>query len=241
MSFYKSIAPYYHFIFKTSQAQLDFIKEAIPDKEGSIVEIGCGIGTLSLELAQQYKQIISVDLDAEMIAMAISNAKNTSANLQFLHLNMMELDNSFKEKSLDGIVCFGNTLVHLHSLKQVSDFLKKTRKVLKPDGKLLVQIVNYDRILIHQITQLPLIENEEIKFERFYSFRLLSKLIDFYTTLTIKSSGKQIKNRIALLPILYAEIKRLLIANGYTNGRFYGNFNRETFTNESPALIVEAW
>lgn len=241
MSFYKSIAPYYHYIFKTSQAQLDFITEAIPEKEVSIIEIGCGIGTLSLELAQQYKHIIGVDLDDEMIAMAKFNAKKTNTNLRFLQMNMMELDSNFDAESIDGIVCFGNTLAHLSSLKQVSDFLKKTRKVLKPGGKLLIQTVNYDRILINQITQLPLIENNEIKFERFYSFRLLTKLIDFYTTLTVKSTGKQIKNKIVLMPILYAELKRLLQENGFTNYQFYGDFNREIFTVESPALIVEAW
>jgi ubiquinone/menaquinone biosynthesis C-methylase UbiE len=241
MSFYQSIAPYYHHIFKMSQPQIDFVREAIPEKDAKIVEIGCGIGTLSFELALIYQQIVSIDLDAEMIAMAKSNTKNTGNHLQFLQMNMMDLEVYFEENSIDGLICFGNTLVHLSSLKQVSNFLKTARKVLKPNGKLLIQIVNYDSVFTQQITQLPLIENDEIIFERNYTFRSLTKLIDFHTTLTVKKSGKQIKNKVVLLPILHSELKQLLTDTGFKNHHFFGNFTQQAFDVNSQALVVTAW
>lgn len=241
MSFYQSIAPYYHHIFKINQAQIDFIKTTLPTNDAKIVEIGCGIGTLSFELAPLYRQIIGIDLDAEMIAMAKSNDKNTAQNIKFLPMNMLELDANFEENSIDGIICFGNTLVHLSSLEQVSDLLLKTKSILKSDGKLLLQLVNYDRILSQQITQLPLIENDEIKFERTYYFHPSAKLIDFNTVLTVKSTQQKIENKVVLLPILQDELQQLLTKNGYVNQQFYGNFNRADFNVESPALIIEAW
>lgn len=241
MNFYQSIAPYYHHIFKISQPQIDFVKNSIPKNNAQIVEIGCGIGTLSFELALIYQQVISIDLDAEMIAMAKSNPKNTGDNIQFLQMNMLELDANFEENSLDGLICFGNTLVHLSSLKQVSDFLKVARKVLKPNGKLLMQTVNYDRILSQQITQLPLIENDEIKFERNYSFHTSDNLIGFNTLLTVKSTHQQIENSVVLLPITKSELKELLIETGFKNHHFFGNFTQQAFDVNSQALVVTTW
>lgn len=241
MDFYQSIAPFYHHIFKINQAQIDFVKAAILKNDQSILEIGCGIGTLSFELASFYQQLISIDLDAEMIAMAKSNPKNTGDNIQFLQMNMLELDANFDKNAMDGIICFGNTLVHLSSLKQVLDFLLEAKSILKTNRKLLIQIVNYDRILSQQITELPLIENDEILFERNYHYNVETNRIDFNTRLTVKSTHQQIENSVVLLPILKSEIEQLLIKAGFKNSNFYGNFNEEFFSLESPALIVEAW
>ncbi|MDP2087832.1 MAG: class I SAM-dependent methyltransferase [Flavobacteriaceae bacterium] len=241
MDFYQSIAPYYHHIFKISQPQIDFIKAAIPENEKTILEIGCGIGTLSFELASIYQQVISIDFDAEMIVMARSNSKNNTAKTQFSQMNMLYLDANFDKNSLDGIICFGNTLVHLSSLEQVSDFLLQAKSILKSDGKLLLQIVNYDRILAQQIKELPLIENDEIKFERNYAFHSSAKLIDFNTILTVKSTHQKIENRLVLLPILQEELQQLLTETDFKNQHFYGNFLQQPFDFNSPALVVEAW
>ena len=50
MSFYQQIAPYYHHIFKINVNQVDFIKLKIPGSDCNLLDIGCGIGTLSFEL-----------------------------------------------------------------------------------------------------------------------------------------------------------------------------------------------
>ena len=57
MSFYQQISSYYHHIFKINASQIDFIKLKVPEKDCRILDIGCGIGTLSLELNKYYKQV----------------------------------------------------------------------------------------------------------------------------------------------------------------------------------------
>ena len=241
MSFYQQIAPYYHHIFKINVNQVNFIKSKIPESDSSILDIGCGIGTLSFELTQYYKNLLGIDMDAEMIrAASIKKGTNTEA-IQFLQLSMLKLDASIDKNSVDGIVCFGNTLVHLNSLDEIADFIQQSKTALKPNKKLLVQIVNYDKILTKDIKQLPLLENDEIVFERNYYYRKLENKIDFNTRLKVKSTQQIIENSIELLPLLKKEIALLLNEAGFNNCNFYGNFNQESYTIDSPALIIEAW
>lgn len=239
MSFYQQIAPYYHHIFKINVQQIDFITSKIPEKDAKLMDIGCGIGTLSFELMNYYNNILGIDMDAEMIRSALN--KNKSKFVQFQQLSMLELKSFIDENSLDGIICFGNTLVHLNSLDEIADFLKQSKTVLKVGGKLLLQIVNYDKILAKNIQQLPLIDTNEIIFERNYKYRISENKIDFNTRLTVKSTQQTIENSIELIPILKKDLTLLLKNVGFNNCNYYGNFNQELHSKESPALIIEAW
>jgi glycine/sarcosine N-methyltransferase len=241
MSFYQQIAPYYHHIFKINANQVDFIKFIIPESDSKILDIGCGIGTLSFELTNYYKNILGIDMDAEMIRVASKNMVAASKSLHFQQLSMLKLDAFIDEKSLDSIICFGNTLVHLNSLNEIANFLQQSKAILKSNGKLLLQIVNYNRIIEKNIKQLPLIENDEIIFERNYFYRKTENKIDFNTRLTVKSTQQIIENSIELLPLLKEELALLLNKAGFKNCNYYGNFNKETYAIDSPALIIEAW
>ncbi|HMQ44461.1 MAG TPA: class I SAM-dependent methyltransferase [Mariniflexile sp.] len=241
MGFYQQIAPYYHHIFKINSTQVDFIRLKIPESDGTVLDVGCGIGTLSFALTNYYKSVLGIDMDAEMIRAASIKKGNKPESVQFKQLSMLELNTSFAENSINGIICFGNTLVHLNTLEEMSEFLQQSKTVLKSNGKLLLQIVNYDKIIEKNITQLPLIENDTITFERYYSYRKLENKIDFNTRLTVKSTQQLIENSIALLPLLKKELAQLLNNVGFKHCNYYGNFNEEPYTIDSPALIVEAW
>jgi len=241
MSFYQQIAPYYHHIFKINANQIDFIKSKLPENNCDVIDIGCGIGTLSFELITYYKTVLGIDMDAEMIQTALSKKDDKHKHLHFKQLSMLELNAFIAENSVDGIICFGNTLVHLNSLDDIADFLQQSKKVLKVNGKLLLQIVNYDKVFSKNITQLPLIENDDIRFERNYQYQKSENKIDFNTLLTVKATQQRIENSIALLPLLKNELALLLDKAGFKNCNYYGNFNKEPYAIDSPALIIEAW
>jgi len=241
MSFYQQIAPYYHHIFKINASQVDFIRLKIPENNCQLLDIGCGIGTLSLELGNYYKHIYGIDMDAEMIRVALKQKGDKLKSIEFKQISMLKLAATFDKNALDGIVCFGNTLVHLNSLDEISDFLQQAKHVLKPAGKLLLQIVNYDKIIEQNMKQLPLVANDEITFERNYIYHKSENKMDFNTRLTVKSTDEIIENSIELLPVLKKELALLLNTAGFNNCNYYGNFNQELYTVNSMALIVEAW
>ncbi|KAA3656744.1 MAG: SAM-dependent methyltransferase, partial [Calditrichaeota bacterium] len=138
------------------------------------------------------------------------------------------------------LVCFGNTLAHLASLHEMNDFLQQAHSLLRPNGHIFLQIVNFNRILDQGIHSLPLIDNDHVRFERFYAHRNSQNLIDFRTILTVKSNNIKIENVTALYPLQRDELEGLLQKTGFQNIRFFGTFAKNTWTNTRMATIVEA-
>lgn len=241
MKFYESISDLYDSIFPLNPAQIAFVKSSLgATEECSLLDIGCGTGNLSIELAKISKEVMAIDLDENMLRKAQEKSEG-QANLRFSKLDMLDIGTTYPRISFDAIICFGNTLVHLASNKDVSGFFQQSKSLLKTTGKLLAQIINYDRIIDLGIDHLPTIENEMLKFERNYIYHPNENLLDFDTILTIKKNGQQIRNSVKLLPIRKEEIERLLTQAGFSTIKFYGNFNRDELTNESIPLVFEVW
>ena len=57
----------------------------------------------------------------------------------------------------------------------------------------------------------------------------------------MKSTQQIIENSIKLLPLLKKDLANLVHDAGFKHFNFYGNFNQEPHSLESPALIIEAW
>jgi len=112
--------------------------------------------------------------------------------------------------------------------------------MLKKNGKLLFQIINYDRIIDQAINFLPTIENETIKFERLYTYHDNTQKVDFETLLTVKESGQCISNTIPLLALRKARVEQLLQEAGFVDIKFFGNFKRDLLMPNSVPLVVEA-
>jgi len=240
MTFYKSIADHYQHIFPLNHMQVDFIKRSFSDPSSqSLLDIGCATGNLANELSGDFNEIIGIDLDKQMLDIAKNIVKDKSPNIQFQQINMLDIETHFGLEVFDAIICFGNTLVHLTSEELISDFFKQSHKVLKNNGKLLFQIINYDRILNSDIRHLPTIENEYIKFERNYTYHKKKNLIEFSTDLSVKENDIVIKNSINLYPLRKSRIEILLRNAGFRNVCYFSSFKRDNYNPKSIPLIVE--
>lgn len=238
MSFYKSISHCYREIFPLQPAQAHFVRESFPEPAKlSLLDVGCGTGDLSLELSSSFGRITGIDLDHAMLKIARESAPE---NIEFLVLNMLDIKKQLGEGAHDGILCFGNTLVHLNDPNSITDFIQQAKSVLKENGKLLIQIISYDHILDHYIEALPTLDSEHCTFERNYHYDPGNHLVNFETILTIKSSGESIRNQIPLYPLRKAELHSMLSGAGFTSISFYGNFTRDPLEENSIPLIVEA-
>jgi len=233
MDFYTSISKHYDYIFPYSPAQVEFIKQHLPIKGTNILDIGSGTGSLSRGLANDGYIVNAIDYDAKMV----EQAKKNCNSIHFQQMNMLDIDKLYKANNFDSIVTFGNTLVHLLKNEEIEQFLTSAHKILKKDGLLAIQILNYQNIVENEIGSLPLIENEEIKFERNYTFRT-DNLIDFNTRLTVKSRNETIDNTIQLNPIYQSTLKDLMHKTGFSDIKTYGNFKMEELKENSIPLII---
>lgn len=236
--FYTSIAPYYQHIFPFNAAQIEFLKNVLPYNGARVLDVGCATGELTFALTHFGFPTWAFDYDAQMIQIALKNKAEDAMFPVFEQLDMLTISERYPESYFDTVVCFGNTLVHLQSYAEIQKFLESAYQVLFSEGKLTIQILNYQNIINNQISELPLIDNENVRFERKYAFTEASDLIDFNTKLTVKATGQEIVNSTKLLAIRKEKLQELLLKAGFISIEFYGSFKREPLTESSLPLIL---
>jgi glycine/sarcosine N-methyltransferase len=251
MTFYSSITDYYDLIFPFKPAQLNFVIQSIDaagvrdgtERVKTILDIGCATGSLAGHLAEEGFHVTATDFDKGMIAAAKTKAAGespVSGNIVFKQLDMRKIGEVYGNNQFDALTCFGNTLVHLTDPDSIADFLLQAGVVLKPEGILLLQVINYDRILNDDIKNLSTIENNDIRFERQYEFETETGLINFKTSLTDKNTGLQLHNSVFLYPLRKNELTGMLDAAGFARPEFFGTFIGGLHTPKSVPLILRA-
>lgn len=233
MNFYQLLSKYYDTIFPLNNQSISFITEKISD--GPILDIAAGTGNHAIALAKLGYEVTATDLDENMVDKINKKATTNHVTVQAVKLAMEQLS-QLSETKYKSIICIGNSLVHLQSFNDVLNALKTMNELLVANGKIIIQIVNYDRVLSNKITELPLIEREEVTFNRNYEHK--DGKIIFIGQLTVGENAYE--NAVELLPLTSSDIEKLLTDAGFHSINLYGSFKGEKFTSNSPALIVEA-
>ena len=170
MKFYDDISIFYENIFPLEAKKLEFIEKRTK-KGDKLLDIGCATGELLFNL--QGVSGYGIDLDKKMLDFAKSRDKSSLYSLT----DMMDIHKKF-DFAFDIILCLGNTLVHLKDSEEVFSFFKKVKELLKPGANFIIQVINYSHIYANGIKSLPLIENNLLRFERYYeNFERGSQLI----------------------------------------------------------------
>lgn len=107
-------------------------------KNKVILEIGCGngVGTKLIKKHFAPKKIHAIDLDAKMITLAKQKNQNSSNTFQVADATLLP----FKDNSFDAIVDFGV----IHHIPNWKDALKEMKRVLKPNGELIIEDLSID-------------------------------------------------------------------------------------------------
>lgn len=235
--FYSSISKYYSEIFPYQPAQLQFVKNRVGELNNkNILDIGCATGELAFQLAGNGAKVTGIDLNEDLLNQAKSG--KIHPNLHFQIGNMLELVTDFQYGQFDAVLCFGNTLVHLHTPKSINQMLNGVFKVLKPGGQFLLQILNYDYILSEKVSELPLIETENIRFIRKYMFEENNPLIRFQTELVLKKENKSVLNETPLFALQSVELIGLLKNAGFKEIELFSSFKSEPFEGKHLPLVV---
>lgn len=111
-------------------------------KDSAILEIGAGMGAITSALCEKGKEVISVELSKNR-AKSIEIRNKDKENLEIIVANLNDID--FKDKKFDYITLIGvyeYAALYTNSENPYIDFLNNIKKLLKPDGKLLIAIEN---------------------------------------------------------------------------------------------------
>ena len=266
MGFYDQFYKYYDDIFTFSEKKQQFLLDQFSylPAEASLLDIGCGTGTYAINLQENGFDVVGIDLEPEMIDHSREKAarRNMEIEPRFKILDMQDLDVFYSPHSFSGVYSLGNVLVHLADEDEIYTVIRKIYRILLSSGKIVVQIVNYDRILSRGITELPTIENEDkgIKFERKYHYDENRNKIKFNTRLEVENplteennknkniGNKDIKdkqqvfrNSVELFPLQSQQFVDMMEEAGFVNIDLHGSFSGEEYKpEESFHLIITA-
>lgn len=243
MGFYEQISKYYDYIFPAGEQQIEFITNTVGSPPKSLLDVACGSGGYSVALSKAGYSVSAIDLDDKMVEMAIAKKQKEGLDINVVACDMLDISKKFGESSFDLVFCIGNSIVHLGSKEDILDALKQMRYSLKPGGKLIIQIINFDRVFKYSISSLPSIENDEIglKFVRNYNYDEKKGLIKFNTLLTVNEpTGKEeFENSIELLPLMSDNMMELIKKAGFRNVDFFGDFENSKYSVDSYMLVVK--
>lgn len=183
---YDLLAPFYDAI----NAEIDYKKwadfiEAIFNKECStrpdlVLDLGCGTGRMTLELADRGYDMTGIDYSPEMLDIARSAAEEEGKDILWLCQDMREFE---LYGTVDAAVCCLDCINHLETVEDLERCFSLIHNYLIPDGIFIFDI------------------NGRFKFENIYADRTYtmeedggvciwenyydpdSKICDFYITL----------------------------------------------------------
>jgi hypothetical protein len=121
--------------------------------------------------------------------------------------------------------------VHLSSLEEINDFFTSSVKKHSP-SLLIVQIVNYDRILEKGITRLDDIKNQGLVFKRAYEITGSNRLITFKTGLYFDDNSC-FEDSTRLFALLKDELIDSAARAGFRDIQLYGSYKEDNWSPDS--------
>ena len=218
-----------------TRLEADFIQSMLRAPEGGhILDVPCGYGRLSLELARRGFRMTGVDFSEEFIEEARAHAAKGDLNVSFELRDMRDLP--WREE-FDGAFCFGNSFGYLTD-EGNADYVRAVSSALKP-GALFV-------IDTHNITETTLPKFQEREWFQVGDITLLiSNRYDHVqsrldTDYLFVREGQVDRRPSSQRIYTYRELCRLLEDAGFSGFEGYGLLDQEPFNLEADRLLLVA-
>ncbi len=203
---------------------------------GSVLDLGCGTGRLTIPLAQKGLKVVGLDASLPMLTLASKKSQGLPIEWVQGDIRNFHLDQTF-----DLILMAGNTFQALLTEAEQLQMLACVRKHLKPSGLFVFNTRNPRESDTHSTHE----------FEYWHSFQDPigdevkvygkqevdpSQQIVTYTTQRVWNN-KETVTQIRLRFTFYDELMRLLEQAGFEVTAVYGDDKKIPFHKDSPSII----
>jgi len=216
-----------------TRQEADFILQALQvAAPAKLLDVPCGGGRHSLELARRGLDMTGVDLSPEFLAAARAKATDPSAKVTWEQREKRDLP---WRRHFDGAFSFGNSFGYLDDAGN-AEFLKAVARTLKPGAKFLLDACYLIEGVLPSFQErvwYPLGDGVVLA-ERHYD-HVTSRLHVEYTWI---QGGKSEKRAMSARLYSYREIAQLFEDAGFTDLQAFSSLAREPFKFGSTRLLL---
>ncbi len=242
MTDFAQIAPFYDIMTGFSNRLVnDFgpIKNLV-DKFNvkKALDAGCGSGVHSIILSKAGVDVTGLDASEEMLALARKNSLKEGVEFPLVHEYYESMPNEWTD-SFDAVFCMANSLVGVETGERLALAMKSFQRVLKPGGKMIIQLVNFIKYRKSDQRILKVSSQDNITFVRFFDFEE-----DFVrlNVLLIEHDMGQTKHKFISEKILPVSVDVMTVASkiaGFTSCEFFADVSlSDKYTESAGNLVV---
>jgi len=237
-NFFEQGSPYLVHPLLTAQRtaeEIDFILSILPVETGDrFLDIGCGFGRHSIELARRGFDVLGFDPSAAMIAAAQERSPTHGMRPEFLQLRGEDLD---AVNQFDAAICLFTTLGQVAGQKDDRDLLDSTYRALRPAGYFILEIPQRDWAVNNF--------KPEDRFGEGKNYTHVVRSCDPGSNIvteefTLVSPAEQRKYVLQYHLFSRSEISLLLEGAGFAGLTFYAGYTTNNLEPDSPTMVIRA-
>jgi SAM-dependent methyltransferase len=218
-----------------------FYVEAAQHGGGSVLELACGSGRLTIPIAQKGIEVVGLDFSRSMLDAAQAKAAAAGAQVKFVQGDMRSFE--FPQQFAT-ILMAGNSLLHLLTAEDLKQCLAGVRRHLAAGGHFIFDVFNPDMRQLardpqqrHSLFTVNHPERGEIIVEETAGYDAASQVrtIRWYVSSPGAPDFQAMEYQLRV--IFPQELLLLLQAVGFRLEKRYGEFTGEPFASSSPRQI----
>lgn len=246
---YGVIARFYDLEYRDYQEDLPFYLNLAQRTGGPVLDVGTGTGRVAFALAKAGHSVVGIDSSPAMLQLARRKARGTLAQrVRFIQADMTSF--SLNEQ-FPLVLVTVNTFCHLLTREEQSQALSRLREHLTPDGLLVIGFQNPYLWALdtqqHQVLlqwERPGPGKAKQTFNNSSAWSDLARQVrHIHLWYDVAGFGAILQRYSTTLSLRWCyrfELELLLEQHGLKAEQWYGSYDLEPYTEESPLLMVMA-
>lgn len=230
MSRYGAFAEYYDSL--TSNVSYDETAKYVADilsengiKKGILLDLACGTGTMSVQMAKRGYEVIGIDNSPEMLSEAREKAYEAKEDILFLCQDMCDID---LYGTVECTICLLDSLNHLESEEELLAAFKGVSLFTVPGGLLIFDVNTQYKHKYVLGNNTFVYDNDDVYCVWQNEYDDESKTVEIFLDFFEEENGLYRRSSEYFTECAFSDetIRRLLKEAGFSNVKAYGELSR---------------